>query len=103
MGSAGALALLRQVILWDDFFSSTHLPNESPIFGGSYMFLTERLAVAESNMASDYGLGGMVSDWDAAISDAMFWDSFDVGAKNGPDIFKMQRYGSANGSHQHHA
>jgi hypothetical protein len=28
-------------------------------------------------MASDHGLGGIVNDWDGAISDAMFWDSFD--------------------------
>lgn len=39
--------------------------------------LTERIALAESNMASDHDLGGIVKDWDEAISDAMFWDSFD--------------------------
>jgi hypothetical protein len=39
--------------------------------------LTERIVVAESNMASDHSLGGMVTDWEGAISDAMFWDTFD--------------------------
>ncbi len=39
--------------------------------------LTQRIAVAESNMASDHGLGGMVGDWDGAISDAMFGANFD--------------------------
>lgn len=39
--------------------------------------LTERIAAAESKMASDHYLGGMVEDWDSAISQAMFWGSFD--------------------------
>jgi hypothetical protein len=39
--------------------------------------LTERLDIAESNMKPDHELGGMVKDWDAALSDAMFWSSFD--------------------------
>jgi hypothetical protein len=39
--------------------------------------LTERIAVAERNMAPEHSLGGMAEDWAGAMSDAMFWDDFD--------------------------
>lgn len=50
--------------------------------------LMERIAVAESKMAPDHELGAMVEDWDAAISDAMFWSSFDEQAA-APDYWAL--------------
>src|ERR1700730_7270989 len=33
------VGLCSQVIFWHDLFSSTHLPNETPIFGGCCLFV----------------------------------------------------------------
>jgi hypothetical protein len=50
--------------------------------------LTERIVVAESHMAPDHELGGMVKDWHGAISEAMFWGSFDEQAA-APDYWAL--------------
>jgi hypothetical protein len=50
--------------------------------------LTERIAVAEGKMAPDHKLGAMVEHWDAALSDAMFWSSFDEQAA-APDYWAI--------------
>jgi hypothetical protein len=39
--------------------------------------LDERIAVAESKMSTDDELGSMVTDWPVALSESMFWSSFD--------------------------
>jgi len=50
--------------------------------------LTERIVAAERDMAPDHELGGMVEDWNGAISDAMFWGSFDEQAA-APDYWAL--------------
>jgi hypothetical protein len=50
--------------------------------------LTERIAIAESKMAPGHNLGGMVEDWNSAIADAMFWESFDEQA-TAPDYWAL--------------
>jgi len=39
--------------------------------------LDERISLVESKMSPDDELGRMVTDWPVALSDAMFWNSFD--------------------------
>jgi hypothetical protein len=45
--------------------------------------------VAENKMSSDDALGSMVKDWPVALSEAMFWSSFDEQAA-GPDYWNLK-------------
>jgi hypothetical protein len=51
--------------------------------------LDERISVAENKMSSDDALGSMVKDWPVALSEAMFWSSFDEQAA-GPDYWNLK-------------
>lgn len=39
--------------------------------------LSDRIAAAEGKMSADHSLGGVIEDWNGAIADVMFWESFD--------------------------
>jgi hypothetical protein len=50
--------------------------------------LDERISLVERKMSSSDELGSMVTDWPAALSEAMFWSSFDEQAA-GPDYWDL--------------